>query len=56
MLSLAFLVIALAGDSLWACAAGRVRGLLARSWKVRNRITGALLIGAGVGLAFARKS
>ena len=43
-------------DSLWALLAGRLRFLLARSARVRNRITGTLLIGAGAGLAMVRRS
>lgn len=56
ILSATFLLIALGGDGLWAIAAGRARGLLAHTARIRNRIAGALLIGAGLGLAFARKS
>ncbi len=56
VLSVTFLVIALSGDSLWAIAAGRARFLLARSVRIRNWISGAVLIGAGLGLAFARRS
>jgi threonine/homoserine/homoserine lactone efflux protein len=47
-------VIALTVDSLWATVAGRARGLLATHGKLRNRISGGFLMGAGVGLAMAR--
>jgi threonine/homoserine/homoserine lactone efflux protein len=56
LLSLTFLLVAFIGDSLWAIAAGRSRRLLAHSWRIHNRISGALLVTAGIGLAFARKS
>lgn len=56
ILSATFLVIALCGDSLWVIAAGRARVLFSRAARIRHRISGALLIGAGLGMAFARKS
>jgi homoserine/homoserine lactone efflux protein len=55
-LSGTFLVIAVVLDGAWALLAGRFRTALAVNAKFRNRLTGALLLGAGVGLAFARKS
>ena len=56
VLSVTFVAVAvaLAMDSLWAVLAGRARGLLAGRGKARNRVTGGLLIGAGLGLALAR--
>ncbi len=42
------------GDSVWALAAGRARGLLVRHATVRNRIGGGVLIAAAVALAAAR--
>lgn len=56
ILSLVFLLLAVLVDGCWALAAARVRGLLAVHGRLRNRISGGLLIGAGIGLAFARKS
>jgi threonine/homoserine/homoserine lactone efflux protein len=56
LLSAVFLLLAVLLDGCWALAAGRVRGLLAMHGRLRNRISGGLLIGAGIGLAFARKS
>lgn len=49
-----FLAIAILLDGAWAVAAGRARGVLARRGKLRNQLSGGLLIGAGVGLALAR--
>jgi threonine/homoserine/homoserine lactone efflux protein len=54
LLSAVFLLLAVALDSSWALLAGRVRPLLARHGRLRQRITGSLLIGAGLGLALAR--
>jgi threonine/homoserine/homoserine lactone efflux protein len=53
-----FLAIELLLDGAYAVLAGRVRGLLAgrRRARLRGRLTGSLMIGAGVGLALARRS
>jgi homoserine/homoserine lactone efflux protein len=56
ILSVTFLVVAATLDGTWALAAGRARHLLAAHGRLRNRVTGTLLIGAGVGLALARRS
>lgn len=50
-----FLLVAVVLDGAWALLASRLRGLLQARARLRNRITGGLLIGAGVGLALARK-
>ena len=55
LLSLTFFVIAVAVDSCWALLAGRARGLFARFGRWTNRVTGVVFIGAGLGLAVARK-
>lgn len=56
LLSVTFLVIAVVLDSGWALLADCARPLLTGRARLRNRITGGFLIGAGVGLALARKS
>jgi ABC-type branched-subunit amino acid transport system permease subunit/threonine/homoserine/homoserine lactone efflux protein len=56
VLSATFLLLAVLPDGGWALAAGRARRLLTAHGRLRNRISGSLLIGAGVGLALARKS
>jgi len=56
ILTATFLVLAVLLDGCWALAAGRARGLLTVHRRLRNRISGGLLVGAGIGLAFARKS
>lgn len=54
LLSVTFLALAVTIDGAWALIAGRARGLLASRGRLRNRISGGLLIGAGLGLAFTR--
>ncbi len=58
VLSVTFVAIALMLDSSYAVLAGRARGWLTngRRARIRSRLTGTLLIGAGVGLAIARKT
>lgn len=54
LLAATFLVLAIGLDAVWALVAGRARAVLARGcW--RNRVTGGLLLGAGLGLALARR-
>lgn len=54
VLALVFLALAVLVDSGWAFAAGRARPLLARHGRLRNRLAGGMLVGAGAGLAVAR--
>ena len=57
-MSLAFVFIGTVFDGGYALLAGRLRGVLVdrRRARVRNGITGALLIGTGIGLALARRN
>lgn len=55
LLAATFLVVAVVLDAGWAVLAGRLRALLTLHARLRNRMTGGLLIGAGLGLALARK-
>ena len=55
LLSLSFLGIAVTLDTGWALLAGRVRGVLAIRGRLRNRLSGGFLIGAGIGLALAHR-
>ena len=54
MLSVSFLVMAVLVDSFWAFLAGRARGVLASRGRLRNRLSGGLLMGAGAALAMVR--
>jgi threonine/homoserine/homoserine lactone efflux protein len=56
VLCVIFVAIGVGIDSLWALMAGRLRRLLAVHGQWRNRITGGLLMGAGLGLAMVRRS
>jgi len=50
-----FLAVLFVGDLLWAAFAGSVRPVLGRYAKMRNRLTGAFLTAAGIGLALSRR-
>jgi threonine/homoserine/homoserine lactone efflux protein len=58
VLCVTFLVVQMLLDGSYAILAGRVRGLLGdpKLARLRGRLTGSLMIGAGVGLALARRS
>ena len=56
VLSAIFLITVGIGDSLWVAFAVSARNWFGKVGKLRNRIAGGFLIGAGVGLALARKS
>lgn len=56
LLSATFLALAILVDGGWALLAARARRILSARGRLRNRLSGGLLIGAGVGLALARKS
>ncbi len=55
VLAAIFLALALLLDGGWALLAGRLRGLLATRGRLRNRLAGGMLIGAGAALALARR-
>jgi len=54
LLSVTFVTLAILVDGSWALAAARVRHLLSSRGRLRNRISGGMLIGAGAALAAAR--
>ena len=54
VLAVIYFAIAAVLDSLWAVLAGRLGGVLRTRGRLRARLTGGLLIGAGAGLALAR--
>ncbi len=55
LLAVTFFIVSTVLDSLWAVLAGRLRAVLAARARLRNRLTGGLMIGAGLGLALARR-
>jgi threonine/homoserine/homoserine lactone efflux protein len=55
VLSVTFLAIAVVLDGGWAVLAGRARNVLAVRGRLRNRLSGGLLISAGVGLALVHR-
>jgi homoserine/homoserine lactone efflux protein len=57
IMSIAFLAMALLLDGSYAVLAGRIRPLLIgrKQARVRDGITGTLLVGTGIGLSFMRK-
>ena len=56
VLAAVFMTVIIIGDALWAVFAAAARGWLGRIGRLHNRISGGLLIGAGVSLALARRS
>jgi len=55
-LAVVWFVIGAANDTAWALLAGRLRPVLATRGRLRNRVSGGLMVGAGVGLAFVRRT
>jgi homoserine/homoserine lactone efflux protein len=53
VLSATFVALAVMVDGCWVMLAHRARGLLGRSGRVRNRVSGGFLMGAGTILALA---
>jgi homoserine/homoserine lactone efflux protein len=51
-----FLILAIVFDSGWAILAGRLRHLVAGYARLRHRLTGGVLLAAGLGLATARRA
>ena len=51
-----FLAVLFIGDVLWAAFAGSARRVLSRYSGWRNRLTGAFLAAAGIGLALSRRT
>ena len=56
LLSATFLALGILVDGSWALSAAKARRFLAARGQLRNRLSGGLLVSAGIGLALARKS
>ena len=54
VMSVTFLVVVAGLDSVWALLAGRARHWIAARGRMLNRVSGGMLVGAGVGLALTR--
>ncbi len=50
-----YLAVVLVGDMLWVALASSARRVLSRYMSLRNRLTGAFLTAAGIGLALSRR-
>ena len=55
LLASVFLSVIAVGDSIWALTASSARGWLSRFGRLRNKLSGGFLIGAGVGLALSNR-
>ena len=53
LVALVYLAVLFLGDLLWAAFASRARRIIGRFGRLRNRLTGAFLAAAGVGLALS---
>ncbi len=51
-----FMTVIIIGDGLWAVFAASARNWLGRIGHLHNRISGGILVGAGLGLALSRRS
>ena len=51
-----FLAVLLAGDMLWAFFAATAHRLFEKHLAMRNRLTGGILVAAGIGLALSRRT
>lgn len=56
VLSAIYLTVLTLGDTLWAAFAAAARSWLTKYGQLRNRLTGGLFLGAGLGLALSRRS
>lgn len=56
LVAMVFMLVLLLGDLLWAVFAHAARPLMQKTAGMRNRVTGAFLVLAGVGLALSRRN
>lgn len=55
LLAVTYVAVAVVLDGAWAVLAGKARPLLTGHDRLRNRLTGGMLMGAGLGLALANR-
>ena len=55
LFAVVYLAVIFVGDTLWAVFASYARPLFAKFARLRNRVAGAFLVAAGIGLALARR-
>ena len=56
LIAAVYLAVIIVGDAMWALFAASARKWLKKIGKIRYKLTGGLLVGAGIGLALSRRT